>query len=98
MTTRTAGIPTRPDSFLQLLVPQLSVINGQSQIYYSLNGKITTAELYLCRQNTHYFSVSPIESAKHVMLFSWIGPHNDRVILFGRGYRAAGDDTVRIKR
>jgi len=34
----------------------LSVISGQSQIHYSSNGKMTTAGLYLWRQNTHYFS------------------------------------------
>jgi len=40
----------------------------------------------------------PIESAQHVMLFLWIGSPNDRVFLFGSGYRSAGGDTVRIER
>jgi len=30
------------------------------------------------------------------MLFLWIGSKNDRVFLFGSGYRSAGGDTVRI--
>ena len=63
---------------------------------YSSNGKITTAELYLWRQNTHYFDVFPIENAQHVVLFLWIGSQNDRVFLFGSGCRSAGDDTVGI--
>jgi len=32
------------------------------------------------------------------MLFLWIGSQNDRVFLFGSGYRSAGGDMVRIKR
>jgi len=43
-------------------------------------------------------SVFTIESAQHVMLFLWIGSQNDRVFLFGSGYRSAGSDTVRKKR
>ena len=31
------------------------------------------------------------------MLFLWIGSQNDRVFLFGSGYRYAGSDTVIIK-
>jgi len=44
------------------------------------------------------FFVSPIESARHVMLFLWIGSQHDKVFLFGSGYRSAGGDMVRIKR
>jgi len=66
-------------------------------MHYSSNGKINPAGLYLWRQNIHYFFVFPIESAQYVMLFLWIGSQNDRVFLFGSGYRSAGDDTVRIK-
>jgi len=40
----------------------------------------------------------PIESAQHVMLFSWIGSQKGRVFLFGSVYGSAGSDTVRIKR
>ena len=58
---------------------------------------MTTAEVNHCRQNTHYFFVFPIESAQYVMLFLWIGSQNDRVFLFGSGYRSAGSDMVRIK-
>jgi len=32
------------------------------------------------------------------MLFLWIGSQNDRVFLFGSGYRSARSDAVRIKR
>jgi len=39
-----------------------------------------------------------IESAQHVILFLQIVSQNDRVFLFGCGYRSAGGDTVRIKR
>jgi len=97
-TTRTAGIPTHPGSSYELLAPQheLSVIIGQTEIHYSSNGKITTVELYLWRQNTHFFSVFPIESAQHVVLFLWIGSKNDRVFLLGSGYGSVGSDTVRI--
>jgi len=38
--------------------------------------KMTTAGLYLWRQNTHYCFGFPIESAQHVMLFLWIGSQN----------------------
>jgi len=43
-TIRTAGIPTRPGSSYQLLVPrhELSVIIELSQIHYSWNRKRTT--------------------------------------------------------
>jgi len=57
---------------------------------YSSNGKITKM------QNTYYFSVFPIASAQHVMLFLWIGSQNDRAFLFGSGCRSGGGDTVRI--
>jgi len=45
-TIRIEGIPTRPGSSYQLLVPrhELSVIIGQSQTHYSWNGKITTVQ------------------------------------------------------
>jgi len=66
-------------------------------MHCSSNGKMTTAELNLWRQNTHYFFVFPIGSAQHVMLFLWIGSQNDMVFLFGSGYRSSGDDMVRIK-
>jgi len=49
-------------------------------MHYFLNGKIITAELYLWWQNTHYFSVFPVESAQHIMLFLRIGSKNDKVI------------------
>jgi len=39
-----------------------------------------------------------LQLKEHVMLFSWIESQNDRVFLFGSGYRSAGGDTVRIKR
>jgi len=63
-TTRIAEIPTRPGSTYELLVPlhEISVISGQNRVHYSSNGKTTAVELYLWRQNTHYFSVFPIES------------------------------------
>jgi len=38
---------------------------------------MATAGLYLWRQNIHYFSFFPIESAQHVMLFLRIGSQND---------------------
>ena len=44
-----------------------------------------------------YVSFFLIESAQHVMLFLWIGSQNDKVFLFGSGYRFAGSDTVRIE-
>jgi len=59
---------------------------------------MTTAGLYLWGQNTHYFSFFSIESAQHAILFLGIGSQNERVFLFGSGYRSAGSDTVRIKR
>jgi len=46
----------------------------------------------------HTVSFFPIESTEHVILFLWIGSQNDRVFLFGSGYRSAGGDTVKIKR
>jgi len=49
-------------------------------------------------QNIHYFFVFPTESAQHAISFLWIGSQHDRVVLFGSGYRSAGDDMVRIKR
>jgi len=55
---------------------ELSVIIGQSQIHDSWNGKITTGELYLWRQNSHYFSVFPIESPQlhnTWCYFYWLG-------------------------
>jgi len=30
-----------------------------------------------------------------MMLFLWIGSQNDRVFLFGSGYRSAGSDTIK---
>jgi len=30
------------------------------------------------------------------MLFLWIGSKNDRVFMFGSGYRSTGVDTIRI--
>jgi len=66
-------------------------------MHYNSNGKMTTAGLCLWRQNTHDFSIFPIESAQHVMLLLWIGSQNDRVFFFGSGYRSAGGDMVRIK-
>jgi len=45
----------------------------------------------------HTVSFFPIESAQHVMLFLWIGSQNDKVFLFGSGYRSAGGDTVKTK-
>ena len=74
------------------------VIRRQSQIHCSSNEKITTAELYLWLQDMHYFSVFPIGSEQHVMLFLWIGSQNDRVFLFESGYSSTGDDTVGIER
>jgi len=61
-------------------------------MHYSSNRKMTTAEVNLLRQNAHYFFVFPIESAQYLMLFLWIGSQNDRVFLFGSGYRSAGGD------
>jgi len=46
---------------------------------YTSGGKMHTAGLYLWRQNAHYVSFFPIESAQHVTLFLWIGSQNDRV-------------------
>jgi len=66
-------------------------------MHYSSKGKMTTAGLCIWRQNAHYFSFFPFESAQHVMLFLWVGSQNDRVFLFESGYRSAGGDTVRIK-
>jgi len=45
--TRTAGIPTRPGSTYQQLVPwhKIRVIIGQSRIHYSSNGKTAAVEL-----------------------------------------------------
>jgi len=31
------------------------------------------------------------------MLFLWIASQNDRVFLFGSGYRSADGDTIKIK-
>ena len=56
---------------------QCYTVSGQSQVHYRSNGKMTTAGLYLWWQNTHYFSVFPIDSAQHAMLFFWIGSQND---------------------
>ena len=67
-------------------------------MHYSSNGKMTTAGLYLWRQNAHYFFAFPIESAQLVMLFLCIGSQNDRVLLFGSDYKSADSDPVRIKR
>ena len=58
---------------------------------------MTTAGLYLRRQNEHY-TFFLIESAQDVMLFLWIGSQNDRVLLFGSGCRSAGSNMVRIER
>ena len=59
--------------------------------------KITTAELYLWWENTHYFSAVTIESEQQMMLFLWIGSQNYRVFLCGCGYRSVGGDMVWIK-
>jgi len=67
-------------------------------MHHSSNGKMTTAELYVWRQNRHYFFVFPIKSAQLVMLLLWIGSQNDRMFLFGICYMSAGGDMVRIKR
>jgi len=77
---------------------ELSVVSVQSQTHYSSNAKMTTAGLYLWRQNTHYCFDFTIEHAQHVMLFLCIGSQNGRVFLFGSGYRSVGDDKVRTKR
>jgi len=66
-------------------------------MHYSSNGKMTGAGLYLWRQNTHYFLAFPIENAQHVMLFLLTGSQNDRVFLFGSGYRSSGGGKVRNK-
>ena len=67
---------------------QSIVKSGQSQIQCRSNGKMSTAGLNLWHQMQSIF-IFPIETAQHVMLFSWIGSQNDRVFLFESSYRSA---------
>jgi len=94
---RSAGILTRPGSSCQLQVPRTQCYKWTKPDTPQLKWKNDHSRAIPLAANTHYFSVFPIESAQHVMLFSWIGSQNDRVFLFGSGYRFAGDRTVGIK-
>jgi len=78
---------------------ELNVTIGQSRIHYSSNKKITTVELYLWWQNTHYFFVFSIESTQvHNMLCYFYGlVKNWQGIFVWKWYRSTGGATVRVK-
>jgi len=97
-TTRTAGIPTRPDSLYPMLEPRTQCHKWTKSDTLQFRWKNDHSRVIpLAEKYTPCFFF-PIESAQHVMLFLKIGSQNDRVFLFGSGYRSAGGDTVRIKR
>ena len=84
-------------SLYQLLVPRAQCYKWTKPDTLQFKWKTNHSRAILWWQNTHFFSVFPIEGTQHVTLFSWTGSQNESGFLFASDYRPAGDDMVRIK-
>jgi len=97
MTIRTAGVPTRPSSLYPMLVPRTQCYEWTKPhtLQFKWKNDHSRAIPLVAKYTPCFFF--PFECAQHVMFFLWIASQNDRVFLFGSGYRSAGGETARIK-
>ena len=81
MTTRTAGIPTRPGSLYPMLVPRTQCYKWTKPDALQFKWKNDHSRAIPQAAKYTIFLFFPIESAQHVMLFLWSWSQNDKVFL-----------------